>query len=172
MVPPLGSRRSPWIAAFLAFVPGLGNVYNGSYARGVAFFMATLGTIHLASRGSELFGFAVAFLWLFNVIDAYREARLIRAGWAQDLGASRLRPVSSVAEGLGLGALLFLVGLLSLLDVLGYDVDWLFDYWPVGLMLAGGWFIAMAIVRLRAHRRLLETASAGPVVPPPHPPSE
>jgi hypothetical protein len=166
MVPPLGSHRSPWIAAFLAFVPGLGSVYNGSYARGVAFFMAVLGTIHLANRGSELFGFGVAFLWLFNVIDAYREARLIRAGWAQDLGAARLRPTSNVAEGLGLGVLLFLVGLLALLDVLGYDIDWVFNYWPIGLMLAGGWFIATAIWRMRAARTSGPAASSFDADPP------
>jgi hypothetical protein len=164
-VPPLGSRRSPWIAAFLAFFPGLGSIYNGSYARGVAFFMAVLGTIHLANRGNELFGFGVAFLWFFNVIDAYREARLIQAGWAHDLGAARPRPASSVAEGIGFGVLLFLVGLLSLLDVMGYDVDWVFDYWPLGLMLAGGWFIVVAILRLRADRRRLEASQSAP-----HPP--
>jgi hypothetical protein len=149
-VPPLGSRRSPWIAAMLAGVPGLGSVYNGSYARGAAFFLAVLGTMRLAGRGDELWGFAVLFLWLFNVIDAYREARLIRAGVAHDLGTLRARPTTSAAEGLGLGALLFLVGAVSLLDVLGYDVDWIFDLWPVGLMLAGGWFIWSAVRRMRA----------------------
>ena len=86
-VPPLGSHRSPWIAALLATFPGLGSIYNGSYARGVAFFLTVLGMIHMANRGDEIWGFGVAFVWLFNVIDAYREARLIRAGLAHDLGA-------------------------------------------------------------------------------------
>jgi hypothetical protein len=151
-VPPLGSNRSPWIAAMLAGVPGLGSVYNGSYARGAAFFLAVLGTMRLAGRGDELLGFAVLFLWLFNVVDAYREARLIRAGVAQDLGTLRQRPSTSAAEGLGLGALLFLLGAVSLLDVLGYDIDWIFDLWPVGLMLAGAWFIGSAVHRMRSGR--------------------
>jgi hypothetical protein len=149
-VPPLGSRRSPWIAAMLAGVPGLGSVYNGSYARGTAFFLAVLGTMHLAGSGGELWGFAVVFVWLFNIIDAYREARLIRAGMAHDLGTLRARPTTSAAEGLGLGALLLLVGAVSLLDILGYDVDWIFDLWPVALMLAGAWFIFAAVRRMRA----------------------
>src|SRR5262245_33881342 len=151
-VPPLGSNRSPWIAAMLAGVPGLGSIYNGSYARGAAFFLAVLGTMHLAGSGGELWGFAVVFVWLFNVVDAYREARLIRAGVAHDLGTLRQRPTTSAAEGLGLGALLFLLGGVALLDVLGYDVDWIFDLWPVGLMLAGGWFIFSAFRRMRASR--------------------
>ena len=155
--PPLGSRRSPWIAAFLAIFPGLGSIYNGSYARGVAFFLTVLGLIHMANRGDEIWGFGVAFVWLFNVIDAYREARLIRAGLAHDLGAGRLRPDTSVAEGLGLGAVLFLIGLLSFLDLtLDIDIDWIFELWPLGLMVAGGWFVVVAILRIRARRRRLD----------------
>ncbi len=192
-VPPLGSSRSPWIAAFLAFFPGLGSIYNGSYARGVAFFLSALGGIHLANRGDELWGFAVAFIWFFNVIDAYREARLIRAGVAQDLGAARLRPATSAAEGIGLGLLLLLLGVVSSLELLGYDVDWIFNLWPVGLILAGAWFIASAIRRMRAARAVhsgaggpgLGSSSGGtgpdldsgafadppaPAGPPPHPP--
>ena len=151
-VPPLGSHRSPWIAAVLAAFPGLGSVYNGSYARGIAFFLSILGAMSLADRGSDLWGFGIAFIWLFNVIDAYREARLIRAGLANDLAANRKRAVSSPVEGIGLGVLLFLVGLLSTLDVLGYDVDWVFDLWPAILMIAGAWFITAAILRLRSER--------------------
>ena len=151
-VPPLGSHRSPWIAAVLAAFPGLGSVYNGSYARGIAFFLSILGAMSLADRGSDLWGFGIAFIWLFNVIDAYREARLIRAGLASDLAAGRKRASTSPVEGVGMGVLLFLVGLLSTLDVLGYNVDWVFDLWPVVLMVAGAWFIVAAIVRLRSER--------------------
>ena len=116
-----------------------------------------LGLIHMANRGDEIWGFGVAFVWLFNVIDAYREARLIQAGLAHDLAAGRLRPDTSVAEGLGLGAVLFLIGLLSFLDLtLDIDIDWIFELWPLGLMVAGGWFVVVAILRIRARRRQLE----------------
>jgi hypothetical protein len=149
-VTPLAARHSPWVATILAGFPGLGSIYNGSYARGVAFFLAVVGTIHLAQRGQDLWGFGVAFLWLFNMIDAYREARLIRAGLAQDLGANRPRPATSAAEGLGLGAVLLAIGLVSFLDQsLGIDVDWIFELWPLGLMAAGAWFIVAAIRRAR-----------------------
>jgi hypothetical protein len=149
----LGARHSPWVAAILAGFPGLGSIYNGSYARGVAFFLMATGTMHLAARGQGLWGFAVAFVWLFNVIDAYREARFIRAGLAQDLEMARPRPATSAAEGLGLGAVLFLIGLVSFLDLsLGIDVDWIFELWPLGLMAAGGWFLFTAIRRARSGR--------------------
>ena len=153
-VPPLGSRRAPWIAAILAGCPGLGAIYNGSYARGIAFFLAVAVAMKLADRGGDLWGFAVVFLWLFNVIDAYREARLIRAGRADDREAARERPATSIAEGLGLGLLLLVVGVVATLDELGWDVAWLYDLWPLGLVIAGGWFVFVSIRRLRAQRRM------------------
>jgi hypothetical protein len=191
---PLRARHSPLVAVVLSGFPGLGAVYNGSYARGVAFFLAVLGTIHLAERGQELWGMGVAFVWLFNMVDAYREARLIRAGLTQDLGLTRPRTASSTAEGLGLGAVLFLIGLVSFLDLsLGLDVDWIYELWPVGLMVAGAWFIVAAVRRVRAgrtsatpaptfdfesasgatasERRSREDRDAAPTVePPPQPP--
>jgi len=159
-VPPLGSRRGPWIAAALACFPGLGSVYNGSYARGAAFFLAVFGTMHLADSGEEIFGMAVAFLWLFNIIDAYREARLIRAGLASDVEAGRARPRTSAAEGIGLGALLVLLGVVSQLDILGWDVEWIYDLWPLAMIAAGAWFVVTAIRRVRAASRA--RASSGP----------
>ena len=57
-----------------------------------------VGAIHLAERGSDLWGFGVAFLWLFNVIDAYREADEINTRTdPSELRAWRLdvRPVRS-----------------------------------------------------------------------------
>ena len=146
----LASRRSPWIAALLAGFPGLGSIYNGSYARGVAFFLSVLGLMFLAERSGEVWGFAVAFAWCFNIIDAYREARLIRAGLVDDLGVTRRRPATSAAEGLGLGVGLFVIGLIALLDSLGVDVDWIFGLWPVAMMLVGAWFIVAAVRRTRA----------------------
>ena len=164
----LGPRHSPWIAGILAGFPGLGSIYNGSYARGVAFFLTVVGTMHLAERGQGLWGFGVAFVWLFNMIDAYREARILQAGLAQDLGIARRRPATSAAEGLGLGIVLLLIGLVSFLDLsLGIDVDWIYELWPLGLMVAGGWFVVAAIRRARAER-----VSGASAEPPPHPPQD
>ena len=162
--PTIHGRRAPWIAAFLSSIPGLGSIYNGSYARGVAFFLSVLGLMHLAERSSEIWGFGVAFVWFFNMIDAYREARLIQAGIAHDLGATQRLPRTSPAEGIGLGVALFLIGLLAFLDAtLGIDVDWVFELWPLGMMLAGAWFIVAAVLRVRQAR-----AEAAPTTRPDH----
>ncbi|MDX1384831.1 MAG: hypothetical protein R3190_14355 [Thermoanaerobaculia bacterium] len=140
--PPL--RKSPRLAAFLSFFPGLGNVYNGLYLRGVTFFVLFLALVQLAGRGSEdLWAPCAAFVWFFNVIDAYRQARLINHGIATDLGLVDEPKLQPVGQGTLLsGVVLFLVGLVALLDLqLGIDLDWLLDFWPVGLMALGAWFV-------------------------------
>src|SRR5215510_6401687 len=80
---PIG-QKNPGLAALLSFFPGMGNVYNGLYMRGVTFFLIILSLIGIANRGHDLFGFAIAFFWIFNVIDAYRQATLINYGYTQD----------------------------------------------------------------------------------------
>ena len=50
--PPHASSKSPWVALLLSLVmPGLGQVYNGQFAKALAFFMAFAGSIYLDHRG-------------------------------------------------------------------------------------------------------------------------
>lgn len=143
---PIG-RKNPLLAAFLSVFPGMGHIYNGLYLRGVTFFLLIAAAIQLAENGPEVFGFVVAFLWIFNVLDAYRQATLINYGYATDLGIleepRRPRPGQGT---LLAGIALVLIGLVSLVDVyFRIDLEWLYDLWPVGLMLVGGWLIWSAV---------------------------
>ncbi len=75
--PPTAHRdafaKNPLLAGFLSLFPGMGNVYNGLYLRGVTFFLIVGGLIGAVESGApEIFGFAIAFFWIFNVLDAYR----------------------------------------------------------------------------------------------------
>jgi len=76
-LPPTIGRKNPNLAAFLSLFPGLGNVYNGLYMRGITFFLVIVSLIAIVVENHPLFGMAIAFFWLFNVIDAYRQAALI-----------------------------------------------------------------------------------------------
>lgn len=154
---PIG-QKNPGLAALLSFFPGMGNVYNGLYMRGVTFFLIVLSLIGIANRGHDLFGFAIAFFWIFNVIDAYRQATLINYGYAQDLGLVDLpRHPRASQGGVAAGVLLALIGLFALLDRYFYiRLDWLFDLWPFALVLLGGWMIWAS---LRDRRRAGETES-------------
>jgi len=149
---PIG-QKNPGLAALLSFFPGMGNIYNGLYMRGVTFFLIVLSLMGIASRGHDLFGFAVAFFWIFNVIDAYRQATLINYGYAQDLGLVDLpRHPRASQGGVAAGVLLALIGLFALLDRYFYiRLDWLFDLWPFALVLLGGW---MVWASLRDRRRV------------------
>jgi len=145
--PPSVARKNPLLAAFFAAFPGLGHIYNGLYLRGLVFFLIIASLIAIASRGHGLAGFAIAFFWLFNALDAYRQASLINYGYAMDLGLTDLPryPLASQA-GVIAGILLVLIGLFALADkYLAINLDWLFDLWPVGLILVGGWLIFGAI---------------------------
>ena len=141
----LGSmRKSPRLAGFLSFFPGLGNIYNGLYLRGTTFFLLFLSLIQMAGRGAEeMWGPAAVFVWFFNVLDSYRQAKLINLGVATDLGlVDQPKPTGPGQGTLVAGVVIFLVGLVALLDIqFNVDMNWLLDFWPLGLMGLGGWFV-------------------------------
>jgi hypothetical protein len=144
--PPGVAVKRPGLAAFFSLFPGMGHVYNGLYLRGLVFFLVVSSLLAIVVRGHGLVAFALAFFWLFNILDAYRQAALINYGYAQDLGLLD-RPQSPVAGQVGVvaGALLVLIGLFALADrYLAINLDWLFDLWPVALILVGGWLIVGA----------------------------
>lgn len=134
--------KIPILAGLLSGFPGLGNLYNGLYMRGVTFFLIIASLIRLIQE-QELFGFALAFFWLFNMIDAYRQAVLINYGLAQDLGLRDAPKRPNAAQGgLAAGFILFSIGLVALLERhLRFDIDWLFELWPVALMIIGAWIV-------------------------------
>lgn len=149
---PSGSKN-PGLAAVLSLFPGLGNVYNGLYLRAVTFFLIIISLIALTDRGYDLMGFAVAFFWLFNVLDAYRQATLINYGFAQDLGLADLpaRP-RATQGGVAAGAILIAIGLFAFVDqYLHIDLDWLLDLWPLGLVLVGAWMVWASLRERRRH---------------------
>ncbi len=138
--------KNPLLAAFLALFPGIGHIYNGLYLRGVLFFLAVASLIRIASE-EEIMGFAVFFVWLFNVLDSYRQATLINSGHAQDLGLlDRPRRPGSFHEGLAAGFLFFVIGLVALIDrFFAIDFELLFGFWPVVLMALGAWLVWGAV---------------------------
>ena len=138
--------KKPGLAAFLSLFPGLGNVYNGLYLRGMIFFLiifTMFGTVVKDGDNAPFFVPAMVFFWLFNMIDAYRQAVLINHGYQQDLGIldlpKRPRPGQG---GIAAGVILVLIGTYALLEqYVRIDLDWLFDLWPVVAIALGGWLI-------------------------------
>jgi hypothetical protein len=144
--------KSPLLALLLAGFPGIGHVYNGLYGRGLTFFLICAGLLRLTNHGDgALFGFVLAFFWLFNMLDSYRQAVLINYGYSRDLGLSDLPARAPIAQGgVVAGVVLFAVGTVALLETtFNLDISFLIDFWPVGLMLAGAWMVTAAIRQRR-----------------------
>jgi hypothetical protein len=147
---PIG-QKSPVFAAILSLFPGMGNIYNGLYLRGFTFFMITMSLVVLAGR-REMFGPVAAFFWIFNILDAYRQATLINYGYAQDLGLVDLPKHPRASQGgLAAGIILTLIGIVAVLEeYFRVDLEWVFDLWPVALLALG---IGLIWSSLRDRRR-------------------
>ena len=139
--------KSPALAMFLSAFPGLGNVYNGLYLRGLVFFLIIFSMIAIISTNQTdaeaFFGPAIAFFWFFNIIDAYRQAVLINHGYQQDLGLNDLPKRPRAGQGgIAAGVILVLIGVYALLErYVNIELDWIFDLWPLAAVGLGLWLI-------------------------------
>lgn len=148
-------QKSPLLAGFLSFMPGLGNVYNGLYTRGITFFFIWAGVLAITIRtGNRSHGDSealallipsVVFIWLFNLFDAYRQASLINHGYANDLGLEDSGRFNRAPGGMMLGVVVLGIGLYGLLQQLfDFDLTLLLDYWHVAFIGFGIWLIIQA----------------------------
>jgi len=153
-VPPLpvpqgygNSNVNPALAFFLGFIPGVGAIYNGQYAKGLvhAFVWGILMSLanSRAARGAEpLFVMVVIFWWFYMVFEAYHTARKRQAGEPVDEYSSiiNVRGQKHHASLFGIG--LILMGVLMLLHTLDIlDFEYVARYWPVLLIAAGAYML-------------------------------
>ncbi len=138
---------SPGLAFFLGWIPGVGAIYNGQYAKGLVHaviwgMLISIISSH-ASHGLEpVFGILIAVWMFYMAFEAYHTARRRRLGEPVDeysslidLGSRKGHvPVAAVAL-----IVLGIVLLLHTLDLL--DFEYIARYWPVLLILAGGWLL-------------------------------
>ena len=144
--------KAPWVALVLSLVmPGLGQVYNGQFAKALTFFVAFSGAIYLIAEGHPLpFAIFLPFVYFWNMVDAFRSATFINA---RGLPAAEM---ADEAEAPGWGIGLAAMGLLLLLNNLGWlHLAAFTRFWPVLLIGAG-------LVLLR--RSLQRKGSDGPSV--------
>jgi hypothetical protein len=148
-VPVVSGGPNPALAGVLAgFFPGVGAVYAGQYAKGLAhmgiFVLMILGIIHVSG---VVFGIGIGFFYVYQIIDAVRSARAVQTGQpAPDpFGLSRTfgtgdrsdlskAPVAAVVL-IGLGALFMLHNM----GVWFFSLD---RFWPVILIAIGAWLFA------------------------------
>lgn len=149
---PVGSGPHPGIAGILAgFFPfGVGAVYCGQYAKGLAYLIVFVLLIVGANHSNSdtmgvIFGFGIAGFYFYQLIDAVKSAKAMQAGQpAPDpfgLG-TMFSPGERVnfSKGVPTGAVVLIgLGVLFLLHNLGIwflEVD---RIWPVFLIALGVW---------------------------------
>lgn len=146
------SGPHPALAGILAgFFPfGVGAVYCGQYAKGLAhlivFVLLIVGASHASSDAmGTVFGLSIAAFYFYQLFDAIKSAKAIQVGQpAPDpfgLGAMFSpgeRP--DFKHGIPTGALVLIgLGVLFLLQNMGIPFLSVDRLWPLGLIFLGGW---------------------------------
>jgi TM2 domain-containing membrane protein YozV len=148
----VSSGPSPGLAGVLAgFFPfGVGAVYNGQYAKGLAHMLIFVALVWGASSSNSdaagtFFGLAIAFFYIYQIIDAVRTAHAIRLGQpapdpfglGHTFGAGERVEFSQVPVG---AIILIGLGILFLLNTTGlFHAFWMGHLWPVILIVLGVW---------------------------------
>jgi hypothetical protein len=138
-------QKSPALAGFLSCFPGLGHLYLGLYQRAFAFAGAFIVLVAITShgRGGDFFGFGIAFVWFFGVIDAIRQAKAINRGYVTSGGYAPSPEPRRASEGtasLTWGVILVGIGALWLANqYLNLD-----RFWEI----VGDWGAPVAIIVL------------------------
>jgi TM2 domain-containing membrane protein YozV len=157
-------RKSPFLAGLLSLMPGIGQIYVGYYAIGFIHIAVFVTTIFLLVRMSvnpfsaltPALGVFLGFFVVYNIVDACRRAVLynlaldgVQGIELPDMNASlpKLQLQGSVPG----GAVLIALGVVLLSNtLLGFSLDWLASWWPLGLVALGAWLVAKAREERRA----------------------
>jgi hypothetical protein len=151
--PGSGSGPNPTVAGILAgFFPfGVGAVYTGQYAKGLAHLAIFVLLIAGCNSGGDVLpaisGIGIAFFVVYQIIDAVRSARAIQAGLpAPDpygLGATFGGGAKIETSKIPIGAVvLILLGVLFLLHTMGFAEYGMDRFWPLILIALGAWLFA------------------------------
>jgi hypothetical protein len=141
------SDVSPGLALALGFIPGVGAIYNGQYAKGLVHaivfgIIISILNANLPDGVQVIFAFVLTAWIFYMAFEAYHTARKRRAGLPVDeysglvnlQGARNGAPVAGVA--------LVVLGVILLLNTLHlFDLEYLARYWPVLLIAAGAYLL-------------------------------
>jgi LiaF transmembrane domain len=80
-VPFVKASTSPFVALLLSICPGLGAAYNGQMTKALVHFAVFVGLIQMAILSKmAIFVFGFLGMWAYTAVDAWKTAKLIRAG--------------------------------------------------------------------------------------------
>ena len=151
-------RKSPLLAAMLAVIPGVGQLYIGYYMRGIATFVVAV--MMGALVGGPLVPISVMsaiFIWVFNVIDAGRMAALYNhaAAGSDVIEMPEDFKLPAIGGSILGGVALLLFGSIALSNTaFDYSLQWLEDWWPAFPLALGIYLFTRGVMDVRAARGL------------------
>jgi len=151
-----GSGPNPTVAGILAgfFPVGVGAVYTGQYAKGLAHLAIMAVLIAAISSGGHgaamdvILAVSIGFFYIYQIIDSVRSAKAIQMAQpipdpfglsAAFTGATKV-DTGGVPKG---AVVLIAVGLFFLLSTTGLFDFSFHRFWPLILILLGGWMFAV-----------------------------
>jgi len=138
---------SPGLALGLGFIPGVGAIYNGQYAKGLvhAVIFGVIISILNSNVGegvNVIFSFVLTAWIFYMAFEAYHTARKRRLGEPVDEYSGLLSLEGARHGAPALGAILVLLGVVLLLQTLHlFNFAYLARYWPVLLIGAGAYLL-------------------------------
>jgi len=138
---------SPGLAFFLGWIPGVGAIYNGQYAKGlvhaVLWGLLVSLTDSRASHGLEpIFGILIAVWEFYMAFEAYHTARKRRMGEPVDEYSSLVDMTGRRGQAPVAALALIVLGVVLLLHTLDLlDFEYIARYWPVLLIAAGAYLL-------------------------------
>jgi hypothetical protein len=142
---------SPGLACLLGFIPGVGAIYNGQYAKGLVHAIVFGLLVSITSSGTAgdlepLFGILIGVWVMYMALEAYHTAQKRRAGEPVDEFSSIL-DVHGRRGGFPVGAItLIALGVLLLLNTTDViQLRYLLRYWPVLLILMGAYMLYVRV---------------------------
>jgi len=142
-LPRADQNVSPLLAFILGFIPGVGAVYNGQYAKGLLHVVIFGSIISILSSGAAegfvpLFGLMISTFVFYMAFEAYHTAKKRRDGEMVDEFSGLVRARGPRSRFPMAPVLLITFGILFLLDNLDLlKIGRLLRYWPALLIVLG-----------------------------------
>ncbi len=165
--PPPGGSVSPVLAGILGFIPGVGAVYNGQFAKGIlhVVIFGLLVSIVAADGTGDLrpmFVFLVILMGIYMPIEAYRTARAIERGGPVEEFSGILSALGDKRPSPAGGVVLIALGVVFLLNTLGYwRLGDLVRFWPVLLIAVGIFMLYRSVSEQAREDRLSAYGGSG-----------
>jgi hypothetical protein len=162
---PAGSSVSPVLAGILGFIPGVGAVYNGQFAKGILHVMifGLLVSIIAADGTGDLrpmFVFLLILMGIYMPIEAYRTARSIERGEPVEEFSGILLVFGSKKPSPAGGVVLIVLGVVLLLNTLGYwRLGDLVRFWPLLLVALGAYMLYRSVSEQARQDRMADFSS-------------